>query len=110
MPHPAANTSRRMTGEMLIAAFLGGRPPRGTKLAPSVWQQAATLFAEYEGKLTLREIREECGVSHKTAWRIRELLRDAAHVIREKNARSSHIHHVSKEYHHAGRYRSQIPV
>jgi hypothetical protein len=99
-----------MTGHQLIAAFFEGRPPRGTKLAFSVWQQAANLFAANEGCLRLRVICEECGVSYRTAWRIREMLRDTAQVIREQDVRSSRTHHVSKEYRNAEGNRPQIAI
>jgi hypothetical protein len=99
-----------MTGDMLIAAFCEGRPPRRTKLASSVWHHAANLFAEQRGRLKLRVICEECSVSYRTAWRIREMLRDAAQVIREKDALSSRAHHVSKEYRNADRNRPQVAV
>jgi Homeodomain-like domain len=99
-----------MTGDTLIAAFFEGRPPRCTKLAASVWRQAANLFVESQGRLKLREICEECGVSHRTAWRIRELLRDAAQVVREKEARTPRKFIVSKELRHADRNRPQVAI
>jgi predicted transcriptional regulator len=110
MPDPATRAGRGMTGDMLIAAFFEGRPPRRTKLALSIWHQAANVFVAQQGRLKLRVICEECGVSYRTAWRIREMLRDAAQVIREQDARSSRTHHVSKEYRNADRSRPQIAV
>ncbi len=78
-----------MTAERLIAAMPGGRPPRGTKLRHTVWWQAAALFDREAGKVLLRTLCAECGVSHRTAWRMRESLRDAAQIVaaRDRAAR-----------------------
>jgi hypothetical protein len=89
MPDPAASVRRRVTGDMLIAALPDGRPPRGSKLKPQKWRDAATIFAERREHITLRELGTLCGVSHKTAWRMRDIFRDAAQVIREQSYRGA---------------------
>lgn len=99
-----------MTGDMLIAAFFQGRPPRRTKLAASVWQHAANIFAESGGRVKLRELCDQCKVSHRTAWRIRDLLRDAAQAVKEQEARNRRTHFVSKEHRDADRNRPQVTV
>jgi hypothetical protein len=77
-----------MNAALLIESLPDGRPPRGSKLGASTWYRAADLFAAHDGKVRLRIISEQCHVSHKTAWRLRETLRDAAQVIREQNRRA----------------------
>ena len=66
-----------MTASQLIAALPSGRPPRYTKLPDAVWWQAAALFEREAGKVRLRTLCVECRVNHRTAWRMREYLRDA---------------------------------
>jgi hypothetical protein len=87
MPDPTANVRCRMTGDALIAALPDGQPPRGSKLKAQVWREAARLFVDHREKITLRELSAECGISHKTAWRMRDIFRDAAQVLREQNHR-----------------------
>lgn len=89
MPDPATPARRRMTGDMLIAALPEGRPPRGSKLKPQTWRDAASIFADRCERITLRELGTLCGVSHKTAWRMRDIFRDAAQVIREQQYRGA---------------------
>lgn len=84
MPDPSAPARSGLTADMLIAALPGGGPPRGSKLDGAIWQDAARIFADRHERITLRELRVECGISHKTAWRLRGTLRDAAEVIREQ--------------------------
>lgn len=66
-----------------------------TKLPLATWNRAASLIAASERRVRLRDLRVVCGVSHKTAWRMRELLTDAAELIREQrlgdNARNQTV-------------------
>lgn len=75
----------RMSAHQLMARLPGGNPPRYSKVAAAKWRLAAQLFAKSEGRVRLRILCDECGVSHRTAWRIREALRDSAAVLRERH-------------------------
>ncbi len=67
----------------LLVHLTDGFPPRNTKLAPHIWRQAAQHYAASNGRITLRTLCEECCVSHRTAWRIREALRDSEQRLQE---------------------------
>lgn len=58
-------------------------PPRYTKLSRHAWEQASKLYAAHNGRVTLRTLCVACKVSHRTAWRMREVLRDREQVLRE---------------------------
>jgi hypothetical protein len=77
-----------MTAARLIAALPGGAPPRGTKLPPETWWRAARLYDSTAGKVRLRALCESCGISHRTAWRLREYLRDADQVAARRETLS----------------------
>lgn len=70
-----------LTTERLLARLPGGFPPPRTKLQVPIWQLAAQMFAASNGRVKLRELCVACHVSHRTAWRIREALRDSAGMI-----------------------------
>jgi hypothetical protein len=89
MSNPTTSSRRCMTGDTLIAALPNGQPPRGSKLKAQVWREAARLFVQHQERITLRELSAECGISHKTAWRMRDIFRDAAQVVREQNHRGA---------------------
>ena len=61
------------------------QPPRHSKLPREIWSQAAALFDREAGKVRLRVLCAECGVSHRTAWRMREHLRDARQFATERS-------------------------
>lgn len=73
-----------LNAQQLLAHLPGGFPPRYTKLAPSTWRRAAQLFAKRGGTVSLRVLCSECGVSHRTAWRMREALRDSDQILKER--------------------------
>lgn len=80
--------SDALTAERLLARLPGGFPPPRTKLQGPTWQLAAQLFAASNGRVKLRELCSACEVSHRTAWRIREALRDSAGIIADEARRS----------------------
>jgi hypothetical protein len=78
-----------LSGEAMLCVVAGtrgrlARRPRNSKLALETWRRAAELVAEHGGNVPLKRIEAACGVSHRTAWRLRNLLRDAARVIVER--------------------------
>lgn len=90
--------SDALTAERLLARLPGGFPPPRTKLQGPTWQLAAQLFAASNGRVKLRELCSACRVSHRTAWRIREALRDSAAMIADDARRRPlppprHPHH-----------------
>jgi hypothetical protein len=84
MPNLTSVKGTHLTAEQMIAVLPGGIPPRGSKLAAPVWRIAATLFERHSGNVRLRMLCSECGVSHRTAWRMRETFRDAAQLVMER--------------------------
>ncbi len=62
-------------------------PPRYSKLPARAWERASNLYAAHDGRVTLRTLCAVCDVSHRTAWRIREVLRDREKVLREASRR-----------------------
>ena len=69
--------------ERLLDMLPGGFPQPHSKLRSRTWRRAAQLFAAREGQVKLRELCDACSVSHRTAWRIRQALRDSAQTLRE---------------------------
>lgn len=84
---PAARPLDQLTADRLVSALPGGYPPRNSKLDADTWARAATLFAQSRGHIRLRVLCTECGVSHRTAWRMREALRDSAMILQESGGR-----------------------
>ncbi len=76
-----------ITAERLLARLPGGFPPPRTKLQEPTWQLAAQMFAASNGRVKLRELCDACQISHRTAWRIREALRDSAGMIADEARR-----------------------
>jgi hypothetical protein len=70
--------------ERLLDQLPGGFPQPYSKLQRPTWHRAAQLFAASKGRVKLRELCDECRVSHRTAWRIREALRDSARMIEDR--------------------------
>jgi hypothetical protein len=81
--------SDALTAERLLARLPGGFPPPRSKLQVPTWQLAAQLFAASNGRVKLRELCSACRVSHRTAWRLREALRDSAAMIADDARRSA---------------------
>jgi hypothetical protein len=69
--------------ERLLDRLPGGFPQPYSKLQRPTWHRAAQLFAASNGRVKLRELCDACRVSHRTAWRIREALRDSARMIED---------------------------
>jgi hypothetical protein len=69
--------------ERLLDMMPGGFPQPYSKLGRETWRHAARLFAARGGQVKLRELCDACRISYRTAWRIREALRDSAQVLRE---------------------------
>lgn len=70
--------------EHLLDMLPGGFPQPHSKLRRGTWHRAAQLFAASDGQIKLRELCDACSVSHRTAWRIREALRDSAQALKER--------------------------
>lgn len=73
-----------------VEMMVSGRQTRGTllhgtKLRMEAWLAAAELYVSVQGNIKLRELQEACGVSHKTAWRMRSTLRDLDLYLTEKS-------------------------
>lgn len=81
--------------DALLLKLIGGRGSsrgtalHGTKLPLDKWRRAATLLAAGGPRVRLRELQAACGVSHKTAWRMRSLLSDAAQALAEQGSGQS---------------------
>lgn len=65
-----------------------GTPLHGTKLPVAVWLNAVELFA-LSRNVRIADVCRACHVSHKTAWRIRSLLREMCIVVVEHHERRS---------------------
>jgi hypothetical protein len=77
------DASTIIAGERLRGAVGDAFPPRHSKLPRHAWEQASRLYAAHNGRVTLRTLCTVCDVSHRTAWRMREVLRDREQVLRE---------------------------
>lgn len=71
--------------DSLLDRLPGGFPQPYSKLQRPTWHRAAQLFAASKGRVKLRELCDACRVSHRTAWRIREALRDSARLIEDSH-------------------------
>lgn len=65
----------------------------GTKLPLATWHRAARLMAR-ERPVRLRELQAACGVSYKTAWRMRRILTDAVIASAEHSSRMQSLRGV----------------
>ncbi len=72
-----------LRAERLLDTLPGGFPQPHSKLQSATWRRAAWLFATRNGRVKLKELCDACSVSHRTAWRIREALRDSAQTLKE---------------------------
>ena len=61
-----------------------GTMVHGTKLPTAIWLAAVREFTKRSGRIRIVELQQACGVSYKTAWRMRVVLRDAAAMIEER--------------------------
>ncbi|MBD2842619.1 helix-turn-helix domain-containing protein [Erythrobacter rubeus] len=85
-----ATSDRAYHAERLLEMLPGGCPPPYSKLRREVWLRAASLYAANQGGITLRALCAKCGVSHRTAWRIRDALRDSERMIEERTHPTAH--------------------
>jgi hypothetical protein len=93
MPHTAPGSGSGLTAAKLVALLPGGNPPRHSNLNARTWERAARLFAQSGGRISLKMLGQECGVSHRTAWRMRETLRDSAQMLCENRTQAASTHH-----------------
>jgi hypothetical protein len=100
--------------ERLLDQLPGGFPQPYSKLQRPTWHCAAQLFAATNGRVKLRELCDACCVSHRTAWRIREALRDSARMIEDRSrdtaARHTKLEKIFEEKPRERTCRSQEPV
>lgn len=83
-PEREVESEPALSAERLLESLPGGFPQRYSKLQRATWHRAARLFAMRNGRVKLRELCDTCRVSHRTAWRIREALRDSAQMMDER--------------------------
>ena len=85
-PGTAAEEQLRVALKLGSSGATRGTIVHGTKLSLRVWLKAVELFAR-QPEISIHDLGRVCGVSYKTAWRMRTLLRETLSFVLEHESR-----------------------